>query len=46
MRQWHFSLCVGGGWSAGWIEIQPADQQPPTQSEKYHSRIYTAIFSL
>ena len=23
MRHWYLSLCMGGVWSAGWIEIQP-----------------------
>jgi len=30
---------MGGVWSAGWIEIQPADQTPPIQSDKYQCRI-------
>jgi len=43
------SLCMGGVWSAGWIEtavsIKPADQTPPIQSDKYHCHIDTVIFS-
>jgi len=34
-----------GVWSAGWIDIQPADRSPPIQSDKYQCRIDTAIFS-
>ena len=29
---------MGGVWSAGWISIQPADQTPPLQSDKYQCR--------
>ena len=43
MRHWYLSLCIGGVWSAGWIEIQTADQTPRIQSDKYHCRIDTAI---
>jgi len=32
MRHWYLSLCMGGDRSAGWIEIQPADQTPPTNT--------------
>jgi len=39
------SLCMGGEWSAVWTEIQPADQSPSIQSDKYQCRIDTAIFS-
>jgi len=48
MRRWYLSLCMGGVWSTGWIEtpIHPADQTPPTQSDKYQRRIDTAIFLL
>jgi len=38
MRHRYLSLCMGGVWSAGWIEtfsIQPADQTPHVQSDKY-----------
>jgi len=28
MQHWYLTLCMGGVWSAGWIEIQPADQSP------------------
>ena len=45
MRHWHMSLCVGGVWSAGWILIQPEDQTPPIQSDKYQCRIDSVIFS-
>ena len=45
MQHWYLSLCVVGVWSAGWIEIQPADPTPPIQSDKYQCRIDTAIFS-
>jgi len=49
MRHLYLSLCMGGVWSAGWIEtavpIQPADQTPHIQSDKYRCRIGTAIFS-
>ena len=43
MRHWYLSLCMGGVWSAGWISIQPADQTPPIQSDKYQCRIDTVI---
>ena len=46
MRHWCFSFCVGGSWHAGWIEIQPADQTPPVQSDKHQCRTDTAIFLL
>ena len=37
---------MGGVWSAGWTDlIQPADQTPPTQSDKYQCRIDIVIFS-
>jgi len=26
---------MGGVWSAGWIEIQPADRTPPIESDKH-----------
>ena len=45
MRRWYLSLCMGSVWSAGWIEMQPADQSPPIQSDKYQRRIDTAVFS-
>jgi len=32
-----------GVWSAGWISIQPADQTPTIQSDKYQCRIDTII---
>jgi len=35
---------MGGVWTAGWFSLQPADQTPPTQSDKYQCRIDTAIF--
>jgi hypothetical protein len=35
---------MGGVLTAGWIEIQPAYQTPPIQSDKYQCRIDTAIF--
>jgi len=34
-RHWYLSLCMGGVCCAGWISIQPADQTPPIQSDKY-----------
>jgi len=37
---------MGEVYSAGSIEIQPADQTPLIQSDKYQSRIDTAIFLL
>ena len=43
MRHWYLSLCMGGVWSAGCIEIQPADQTPPNQNDKYQCRIETVI---
>ena len=46
MRHWYLSLCMGGVWSAGWIKIQPADQTPPIQIDKYQCLIDTAIFLL
>jgi len=34
-------VCI---WSAGWVvSIQPADQTPPIQSDKYQCRIDTVI---
>ena len=49
MRHWCLSLCMGGVWSAGCIgtlvSIQPTDQTPPIQSDKYQCRIDTVIFS-
>jgi len=45
MRQLYLSLCMGGVWSAGWIEIQPEKQTQPIQSDKYQCRIDTVIFS-
>ena len=45
MRPWYLSLCMGGVCAAGWVEIQPADQMPPIQSDKYQCCIDTAIFS-
>ena len=45
MRHWYLSHCMGSVWSAGWIEIQPGDQTPPIQSDKYQSRIDTATSS-
>ena len=33
MRHWYLSHCMCGVWSAGWIEIQPADKTPPIQSD-------------
>ena len=44
MRHWYLSLCMGGVWYAGWIEIQPAEQTQPIQSDKYQCRIDTVIF--
>jgi hypothetical protein len=47
MRHWYMSLWMGGALSAGWVvSIQPADQAPPNQSDKYQCRIDTVIFSL
>ena len=46
MRHWYSLFCMGSVWSAGWIEIQQADQTPPIQSDKYQCRIDTAIFLL
>jgi hypothetical protein len=48
MRHWYLSLCMRGVWSAGWSYIrfstlQPADQTPPTQSDKYQCRVDTVI---
>ena len=45
MRHCYLSLCVGIVRSAGWIEIQPADQTTPIQTDKYQCRIDTVIFS-
>ena len=45
MRHWYLSLLMGGVWSAGWVQIRPADQTLPIESDKYHCRIHTAIFS-
>ena len=45
MRHWCLSLCMGDVWSAGWISIQPADQTPPIQSDKYQCLIDKVIFS-
>ena len=46
VRHWYLSLCMDGVWSAEWIElIQPADQTPPTQIDKYQRRIDIVIFS-
>ena len=47
MRHWQLSHCMGGVWFAGWIAvaIQPADQMPPIQSDKYQCRMNTVIFS-
>ena len=39
MQQWYLSLCMGGIWSAGWIAM------PPIESDKYHCRMDTVIFS-
>ena len=39
------ALCIGGVWSAGWIENQAADRTPPIQSDKYQCHIDTVIFS-
>ena len=41
----YLSPCMDGVWSAAWIEMQPADQTPPIQNDKYQCRIDTAIFS-
>ena len=48
MRHWYFSVFVDSEWSAGWIEfsVQPTNQSPRTQSEKYQCLIDTAIFLL
>ena len=43
MGHWYLSLFMGGFCSAGWSELQPADQTPPIQSDKYQCRIDTAI---
>jgi len=45
MRHCYLPLCMGGVWSAGWISIQPTDQKPPIQSDKYHCSLDTVIFS-
>ena len=45
IQHWYLSLCKCGVWSAGWFSIQPADQTPPIQSDKYQCRIDTVIFS-
>ena len=45
LRQWCLSLCMGGVWSAGWIEMQPADQKPLIQNDKYKCHIDTVLFS-
>ena len=43
VRHWYLSLCMGGVWFTGWI--QPADQTPYMQSDKYQYLTDTAIFS-
>jgi len=43
---WYLSLCMCDVWSAAWIEIQPADQTPSIQSDKYQWHKDTAIFLL
>ena len=45
VQHWYLSLCMGGVWSAGWIEIQLTDQTPPIRSDKYQRRIDAVIFS-
>ena len=45
LRHWYLSLCMCDVWSAGWIEIQPADQTPPIQSDKYQCRKDRSNFS-
>ena len=41
MRHWYLhSVWVASGLL---VELQPADQTPPTQSDKYQCRIDTAI---
>ena len=38
---WYLSLCMGGIWFE--VKLQPADQTPPVQSDKYQYHIDTAI---
>jgi len=38
-------ICHSGWVASGWIEIQPADQTPPIQSDKYQCGIDTVILS-
>jgi len=45
LKLYVFLLSVSFGLQVG-VSIQPADQTPPIQSDKYQCRIDTAIFLL
>jgi len=32
MCHWYLSLCMGGAWSAGWIEVNPTSRPDATHT--------------